>query len=92
MTERVPILSDNQLEGIEWGEFQKPKAIITKIQHDYGWTSVVDLTFEGKLYRITLNTMHLDLDEAEVACQNVPGWWDVSKNTGALYSILGEEI
>lgn len=92
MTERAPALLDDSLKGIEWSEFEKSKPTIVRTLHGHSGLSVVDLAFEGKYYRITLDTKFLELDEAEAACANVPEWWDISKNTGALFTITGDEL
>jgi hypothetical protein len=92
MTERAPILSDNFLGGIEWDKFQRPKAVVDQIRHGSDGISCVDVTFEEKRYRIALDTSDLDLDEAEIACRNVPEWWEASKHHGGLYSVLDEDL
>jgi hypothetical protein len=85
MTERAPTLSETFLGDIEWSEFERTKAVVDRIQHGSDGISLIDVTFEGKQYRIALDTEHLDLDEAEIACQNVPEWWDALRHHGGLY-------
>jgi len=92
MTEQLSHLPDNFLDGIEWDTFQKDKPTIYRIQHDHVFLSVVDLVFEEKLYRVYVDTGHLNVDEAEMACKNVPEWWDASMDTDALYDITGHVL
>lgn len=90
MTERVSVSSDAFLDGIDWSEAQRPKAEVCRIQHGSDGISFVDLSFEGRLYQIALYTDHLDLPEAELACQRITEWWDESKNTDIVYGLDGE--
>ena len=92
MKEQIFPTSETLLDGIDWSKLERPKATVIEIQIGHYEVDYVHLVFKGQRYRVALMTANLDLDEAELACRYVPEWWDESKNTGALYDVLGQEV